>query len=75
MSYEDSPSAPSNYYGEKAMQQIGQGGLMRRTKMERLNDAKKSLETKLAEVNDAIRLLNENPKMNEIIEALEKVGI
>lgn len=48
---------------------------MRRTKMERLKDAKAGLEAKLAEVNNAIKLLEENPKMNEIIEALERAGV
>lgn len=74
MSYDESPAVPGNYYAEKSAM-VGQGGLMRRTKMERLKDLKKQVEVKLEEVNTAIKLLEENPKMNEVIEALEKVGI
>ena len=66
-SYPDQPSTLGGYAMEKQM--------MRRTKMERLKDTRAGLEAKLAEVNTAIKLLEENPKMNEIIEALEKAGV
>lgn len=54
---------------------IGAGGLMKpRTRLERLYDMKRGLESRLDEVNTAIRLLEDNPKLTEIIDALEKVG-
>lgn len=59
---------------------VGQEGLspkemyQHRTKLERLHDAKKGLESKLAEVNKAIELMEANPKMVEIIDALERAG-
>jgi len=75
-------------YDEKeqyALQQVLGGGAnavpmpsgmyMRRSKLERLHDARKGLEGKLAEVNKAISLLEANPQINEIIEALEKAGV
>lgn len=46
-----------------------------RTRLQRLKDAKRSLESKLDEVNTAIYLLEANPQMNEILEALEKAGV
>jgi hypothetical protein len=45
-----------------------------RTKMERLHDLKKGLETKLEEVNNAISLLEKNPEFLQVIDALEKIG-
>lgn len=75
MSYDEK----EQYY---AMQSLGgaspntlAGPMRPRTKLERLHDAKRGLESKLEEVNTAIKLLEENPKMNEIIEALEKAGV
>jgi len=49
--------------------------MMPRTKLQRLNDMKSGLEAKLEEVNFAIKLLEENPKLTEIIDALEKVRV
>lgn len=67
---------------EYALQQVLGGAsmppsvqYMRRTKLERLHDARKGLEGKLAEVNKAISLLEANPQINEVIEALEKAGV
>lgn len=45
-----------------------------RTKMERLHDLKKGLESKLEEVNNAISLLEKNPEFLQVIDALEKIG-
>lgn len=70
------------YEGQNAMEPATWSGLdslgkspRHRTKLERLNDAKKGLEVKLAEVNKAIELMEANPKMVEMIDALERVGI
>ena len=58
------------------LQRALHGNVMReRTKLERLKDAKKGLEAKLAQVNDAIRLMEENPKIAEIIHAMERAGV
>lgn len=46
-----------------------------RTKLERLNDMKKILESKLAEINETITALEANPEMTKVIDLLEKVGI
>ena len=46
-----------------------------RTKLERLKDMRKQIESKLEEVNTAINLLEGNPQLTEIIDALEKVNV
>lgn len=46
-----------------------------RTKLDRLHDMKRGLEAKLAEVNKAIELLQGNPQLTEVIDALEKAGV
>jgi len=71
MSYEEQSDSPSGYAGA-----LVKGNTMRhRTKLERLHDMKKQIEVKLDEVNKAIKLLEENPKLTDIIDALEKVGV
>lgn len=54
-----------------------QGGMMMRsrTKLERLRDMKQGLEAKLEEVNQAIKLLEDNPQLTEVINALERVNV
>lgn len=46
-----------------------------RTKLERLRDMKQGLESKLEEVNTVISLLESNPELVKIIDALEKVNV
>lgn len=58
-----------------AIPKKGLTNLMVRTKLERLNDLKLNLEGKLAEVNNAIKLLEANPQLTEIINALERVNV
>lgn len=48
--------------------------LMHRPRLQRLKDAKRGLEVKLAEVNRAIELLEANPEVYELMEAIEKAG-
>jgi len=48
--------------------------LMHRPRLQRLKDAKVGLEAKLAEVNKAIELLEANPQMYELMEAVERAG-
>jgi len=79
-SYGGNAAMPSeNYptpYAEKMAMQTLQGGYDRhRPRLQRYKDARKSLEAKLAEVNKAIQLLEANPQMNELMDAIEKVGI
>ena len=46
-----------------------------RTRLERLKDAKKGLEVKLKEINEAIEALEANPEFTKLMELLERVGI
>lgn len=62
-----------NYFIKEAVQTGGR--LMHRPRLQRLKDAKKGLESKLAEVNHAIKLLEDNPQMNELMEAIERAGV
>jgi len=54
---------------------LKQTGHFHRPRLQRLKDAKKSLEIKLAEVNKAIELLEANPQMYELMEAIERAGV
>lgn len=74
MSY-DAPSYPGNALDVQAKLASAMDQYKPRTKMERLKDAKAGLEAKLKEVNKAIALLQDNPQINEVIEALERAGV
>lgn len=75
----NSPYVPSAYDSQAVQESLHRslGGKMirERTKLERLKDAKAGLEAKLKEINTAIQLLEENPKIMEIIHAMERAGV
>lgn len=75
--YDNTVPTPYQEQAQHEMLHRALGGKMirERTKLERLKDAKQGLEAKLAEVNNAIRLMEENPKIAEIIHAMERAGV
>lgn len=64
-------------YPTEQLQKSAYGGLEARprTKLERLHDKRKGLEQMLEVTNKAIALLESEPKLTEIIDALEKAGV
>lgn len=52
----------------------GLGSIRGHTTPERLKYLKKSLEDKLTEVNKALALIEANPKVIELMEAIERAG-
>lgn len=66
------------YPNDPKMERLAEQGLNRikpRTRLERLKDAKRGLEQKLKEINDAIEALEANPEINRIMELVEKAGV
>ncbi len=52
----------------------GYSGRLSMTTYSRLKATKEALETKLGEINKALALLDENPKLTELLEAVERAG-
>ena len=69
------PSEPQAYQIQETLKGAMVGDYRHRPRLLRLKDAKRGLESKLAEVNKAIALLEKNPEMNELMEAIERAGV
>ena len=67
--------SPPNQYDNYAKTESLTGQRMHRLRLQRLKDAKEGLEAKLAEVDKAIQLLEANPQMYELMEAIERAGV
>ena len=68
-------SVGGEYAGNQAIEKGLDTRYKHRPRLHRLKDAKRGLEAKLAEINKAIELLEANPQINEIMEAVERAGI
>ena len=76
----DYPTQAKNYAGNLNILNDPEDSRMigkdyHRPRLQRLKDAKKGLEHKLAQVNKAIELLEANPQMYEVMEAIERAGV
>jgi vacuolar-type H+-ATPase subunit E/Vma4 len=62
-----------NDYPSQAIQ-AGLGRIQMQSVRQRLNDKKANLEASLGEVNEALRLLDENPTFEKVQDAIQKAG-